>query len=135
MIAAISPLHSATTVHAANPTRKHRSCEALCCSSDLGFRSSERRRWVNPTRMELLNRIIGGGGCFRDPGRREIKVEIDSGGEDVFASHPKGGAVPEHLVIMVNGIIGRFAFPIIICGLIKCTGFFFPVYLVICVKL
>ncbi|KAL6292686.1 hypothetical protein ACE6H2_000828 [Prunus campanulata] len=106
MIAAISPLHSATTVHAANPTRKHRSCEALCCSSNLGFRSSERRRWVNPTRMELLNRIIGGGGCFRDPSRREIKVEIDSGGEDVFAAHPKGGAVPEHLVIMVNGIIG-----------------------------
>ncbi|BBG92885.1 hypothetical protein Prudu_000746 [Prunus dulcis] len=47
---------------------------------------------------------------MEDPSRREIKVEIDSGGEDVFAAHPKGSAVPEHLVIMVNGIIGS------ICG-------------------
>lgn len=78
--------------------------------------------------MDLLRRFVAGG-CFRDPGHQGIKVEIDSGGEDVFAANPKGSAAPEHLVIMVNGIIGRYIiFPILVCG----TFLFFSIYLIMC---
>ncbi|TQD74145.1 hypothetical protein C1H46_040319 [Malus baccata] len=106
MIAANSPLYSAIPVlRAATPTRKHRCFEALCSSNHLGFSSSNRGLWITRTRMDLLRRFVAGG-CFRDPLHQGIKVEIDSGGEDVFAANPKGSAAPEHLVIMVNGIIG-----------------------------
>lgn len=58
--------------------------------------------------MDFLERLVGGG-CFRGSTRQGLKVEIDSGGEDVFdaaAAAANNNAVPEHLVVMVNGIIG-----------------------------
>lgn len=104
MIAANSPFNSASPIPAPNPTQKLRR------SSNLGFRSSERRFWVTRTRMDFLQRLVGGG-CFRGSTRQGLKVEIDSGGEDVFdaaAAAANNNAVPEHLVVMVNGIIGRY---------------------------
>jgi hypothetical protein len=35
-----------------------------------------------------------------------LKVEADGGGEDVSDASP--WAVPDHLVIMVNGLVGRY---------------------------
>lgn len=55
-------------------------------------------------RMNCIRRMSGG--CFKDPAGKNLKVEADSGGEDFFASAPR--TPPEHLVIMVNGLIGRF---------------------------
>ncbi|CAN1808298.1 Putative lipase ROG1, partial [Linum perenne] len=49
-------------------------------------------------------------GCFgvrRGNVKGGLKVEIDSGGEDVFDSESR--VYPEHLVIMVNGLIGSSA--------------------------
>lgn len=46
--------------------------------------------------------------CFTGRSKKEQKVEVDSingGGQDVFDPDPVGQ--PDHLVIMVNGIIGR----------------------------
>lgn len=57
--------------------------------------------------MEVLRKI--GGGCFKGKGKDSkgvIKVEADSGGEDVF--RVSSGALPDHLVVMVNGLIGRY---------------------------
>ncbi|KAJ1387662.1 hypothetical protein SESBI_39797 [Sesbania bispinosa] len=51
--------------------------------------------------MELLSRM--GRGCFKNP---RLKVEADSGGEDLFDAAAMPKSVPRHLVIMVNGIIG-----------------------------
>lgn len=53
------------------------------------------------------------GGCFKStepPPKPEIKVEEDSGGQDVFDADAMGSKVsPEHLVIMVNGLVGSAA--------------------------
>lgn len=47
-----------------------------------------------------------GAGCFKeDRDNRGLKIESDSGGQDYF--NDAASAPPEHLVIMVNGIIGR----------------------------
>lgn len=50
-------------------------------------------------------------GCFKGrSSKKERKVEIESanGGEDVFdAAAAEARVQPDHLVIMVNGIIGR----------------------------
>ena len=55
--------------------------------------------------MEVLRKI--GGGCFKGKDSKAvIKVEADSGGEDVF--QVSSGARPDHLVVMVNGLIGRY---------------------------
>lgn len=35
-----------------------------------------------------------------------LKVEADGGGEDISDASP--WAVPDHLVIMVNGLVGRY---------------------------
>lgn len=56
--------------------------------------------------MDFVRKM--GGGCFRNnQGEGVIKVEIDGGGEDVFDASP--GAAPDHLVIMVNGLVGSAA--------------------------
>lgn len=53
-----------------------------------------------------------GAGCFtgRTVGSG-LKVEMDSGGQDLFdaaaVEELNGGMIPEHLVVMVNGIVGR----------------------------
>lgn len=55
--------------------------------------------------MEWLSKK--GGGCFRsNQGKEVIKFEADSGGVDIFDAAPR--AVPDHLVIMVNGLVGRY---------------------------
>lgn len=52
-----------------------------------------------------------GAGCFKVAKKsdRGLKVEFDSGGQDFFdadAVEAGGGGAPEHLVIMVNGMVG-----------------------------
>nr|POE68519.1 ubp1-associated protein 2a [Quercus suber] len=54
--------------------------------------------------MEVLRKI--GGGCFKGKDSKGvIKVEADSGGEDVF--QVSSGALPDHLVVMGknNGLL------------------------------
>lgn len=57
-------------------------------------------------RMEMMKRL--GIGCFAaNRIKREVTTEKDSGGgggEDLFV---ESGEKPDHLVVMVNGIIGR----------------------------
>lgn len=59
--------------------------------------------------MEVIRRL--GSGCFKNSPSdhsKGLKVEADSGGEDFFdVSSGVSKNVSEHLVIMVNGIIGR----------------------------
>ncbi|KAJ8560494.1 hypothetical protein K7X08_022354 [Anisodus acutangulus] len=60
--------------------------------------------------MELLRKLSRG--CFRNSFKKGQKVEIESvnDGEDVFdAASAKAKLQPEHLVIMVNGLIGSSA--------------------------
>ncbi|CAN8273890.1 unnamed protein product [Cochlearia groenlandica] len=59
--------------------------------------------------MEWMNRL--GIGCFSaNRSRKEPKTEIFSGGEDFFDSAVMESAEkPDHLVVMVNGIIGSSA--------------------------
>ncbi|KAK4265454.1 hypothetical protein QN277_026506 [Acacia crassicarpa] len=60
---------------------------------------------INLVRMEVIRRL--GGGCFKNPNGKGLRVEADSGGEDFFdVSTGVSKPVSEHLVIMVNGIIG-----------------------------
>ncbi|CAH8337141.1 unnamed protein product [Eruca vesicaria subsp. sativa] len=55
--------------------------------------------------MELMKRL--GIGCFAaNRIKREVTTEKDSGGEDLFV---ESGEKPDHLVVMVNGIIGSSA--------------------------
>lgn len=58
--------------------------------------------------MELLRKLSRG--CLTNSLKKGQKVEIESvnDGEDVFdAASAKAKLQPEHLVIMVNGLIGR----------------------------
>ncbi|KAJ8562099.1 hypothetical protein K7X08_011390 [Anisodus acutangulus] len=67
--------------------------------------------WVDESgKMELLRKLSRG--CFRNSLKKGQKVEIESvnDGEDVFdAASAKAKLQPEHLVIMVNGLIGSSA--------------------------
>lgn len=58
--------------------------------------------------MEWMNRL--GIGCFAaNRSKRELKTEIDNGGEDFFdAAVMDSAEKPDHLVVMVNGIVGRY---------------------------
>lgn len=61
-------------------------------------------------KMELIRKLTRG--CFMDRRRMGQKVEVESvnGGEDVFDAVSVDAKVqPEHLVIMVNGIVGSSA--------------------------
>ncbi|GLT29030.1 hypothetical protein SLA2020_048440 [Shorea laevis] len=64
---------------------------------------------VRRRRMEWFRSV--GSGCFRNSESKSgLRVEQDSGGEDVFnVSAVNSGSPPDHLVIMVNGIIGSAA--------------------------
>lgn len=58
--------------------------------------------------MELVRKLSRG--CFSDPPKNDQEVELEpvEGGEDVFDAAAADSKVqPEHLVIMVNGLIGR----------------------------
>ncbi|KAK0570419.1 hypothetical protein LWI29_000839 [Acer saccharum] len=56
-------------------------------------------------RMDWIQSMSGG--CFKDPAGKHLKVEADSGGEVFFDA--ASNSQPEHLVIMVNGLIGSAA--------------------------
>ncbi|XP_009606833.1 uncharacterized protein LOC107791666 [Nicotiana tabacum] len=63
--------------------------------------------WVDYEKMELLRKLSRG--CLTNSLKKGQKVEIESvnDGEDVFdAASAKAKLQPEHLVIMVNGLIG-----------------------------
>lgn len=67
--------------------------------------------WVDENgKMELLRKLSRG--CFKNSLKKGEKVEIESvnDGEDVFdAASAKAKLQPEHLVVMVNGLIGSSA--------------------------
>ncbi|KAL1202895.1 hypothetical protein V5N11_015149 [Cardamine amara subsp. amara] len=67
------------------------------------------RQPTNLDKMEWMNRL--GIGCFAtNRGKRELKTEIDNGGEDFFdAAVMDSSEKPDHLVVMVNGIVGSAA--------------------------
>ncbi|GAV92160.1 DUF676 domain-containing protein [Cephalotus follicularis] len=68
----------------------------------LGFGSVDRRR-----KMEWLRELGLGLGCFMEKRTKGLKVEADSGGHNFFDSAAAEAKVPpDHLVIMVNGLIG-----------------------------
>ncbi|XP_010433593.1 PREDICTED: uncharacterized protein LOC104717680 [Camelina sativa] len=81
--------------------------------SQLQFRFGLRLRFPtrskNPNQMEWMNRL--GIGCFAaNRSKRELKTEIDNGGEDFFdAAVMESAEKPDHLVVMVNGIVGSAA--------------------------
>ncbi|KAI4377671.1 hypothetical protein MLD38_015260 [Melastoma candidum] len=62
--------------------------------------------------LRNLGTLAMGAGCFKGGtvGSRGLKLEKDSGGLDLFdeaaVGERNGGLMPEHLVIMVNGIVG-----------------------------
>lgn len=58
--------------------------------------------------MEVLRRIIRG--CFRDGRGKEVEIEsVSGGGEEVVdAGKADSDLYPEHLVVMVNGLAGRY---------------------------
>ncbi|GKV00506.1 hypothetical protein SLEP1_g13182 [Rubroshorea leprosula] len=87
-----------------------RNSRRFSCSAALDF--GQRRlssSVIHRRRMEWFRSISRG--CFRSKESKSgLRVEDDSGGEDVFdASAAKSGDPPEHLVIMVNGIVGSAA--------------------------
>ena len=55
--------------------------------------------------MEVIRKLSRG--CFTDNRKKEKKLEVESvhGGEDIFDAEKRMSQ--EHLVIMVNGIVGR----------------------------
>ncbi|CAB79432.1 putative protein [Arabidopsis thaliana] len=63
----------------------------------------------NLCQMEWMNRL--GIGCFAaNRSKRELTTEIDNGGEDFFdADVMESAEKPDHLVVMVNGIVGSAA--------------------------
>lgn len=67
---------------------------------------SQHQLQIRLDRMEMMKRL--GIGCFAaNRIKREVTTEKDSGGgggEDLFV---ESGEKPDHLVVMVNGIIGR----------------------------
>ncbi|KAL4283645.1 hypothetical protein GQ457_16G005400 [Hibiscus cannabinus] len=111
MIAAISPpLRTSTPGPGRLPIPNHHS--ARFCS--LGFPLWTRKlNWLYHERMQMPWVRSMAGGCFKSkepPPEPGIKVEEDSGGQDVFSADAMNSKVsPEHLVIMVNGLIGSAA--------------------------
>ena len=89
----------------------------LCCGSSrmvcvklgFGLRSNQKQEFSAESRS--MSVVLG---CFKQRKSRKLKnVEVESfeGGEDVWdsasASADAKYKYPEHLVVMVNGIIGR----------------------------
>ncbi|KAK6783694.1 hypothetical protein RDI58_017148 [Solanum bulbocastanum] len=67
--------------------------------------------WVDEKgKMELLRKLSRG--CFRNSLKKgqKVKIESVSDGEDVFdAASARAKLQPEHLVVMVNGLVGSSA--------------------------
>ncbi|KAK4712949.1 hypothetical protein R3W88_018856 [Solanum pinnatisectum] len=73
--------------------------------------SNCRLLWVDEKgKMELLRKLSRG--CFRNSLKKgqKVKIESVSDGEDVFdAASARAKLQPEHLVVMVNGLVGSSA--------------------------
>ncbi|KAK4415262.1 putative lipase ROG1 [Sesamum alatum] len=109
------PFHP--TVPNPKPTSNFR-FSGVVVNFHLGFSARSRNRvcrrlwWVDDRgEMEFIRKLSRG--CFRGrSSKKERKVEVEStnGGEDVFDEAAAEARVqPDHLVIMVNGIIGSAA--------------------------
>ncbi|KAJ9141195.1 hypothetical protein P3X46_031763 [Hevea brasiliensis] len=113
MIAATSLLLSPKQIAVFNSG--HHYSGSLFCSIPLGFVSNlgfggERALSTvgGPRMMGYLRRI--GGGWFKGGNGKALKIEADGGGEDVFyAAAAKARDPPDHIVIMINGIVGSSA--------------------------
>ncbi|PNX92265.1 hypothetical protein L195_g015399 [Trifolium pratense] len=74
----------------------------------------------NSIKMQLLRPT----GCYSN---RCLKVHAQIGGQDFFNAAVRDKRVPRHLVIMVNGITGRYFEIDYVCGAmvtVKCAWFF-----------
>lgn len=85
-------------------------------SLNLGFGSKPKKGggffrlvWADDSGdMELLNKLSRG--CFSNGLKKGQKVEVENvnGGEDIFdAASAEAEVQPQHLVVMVNGLVGR----------------------------
>ncbi|KAK8340488.1 hypothetical protein V6Z12_A08G104000 [Gossypium hirsutum] len=116
MIAAISPPPPTATLGPGR-IRIPNSNRHSICFSNLGFLLwKPKLNWLSYERVQQMQMAwvrSMAGGCFKSketlPELR-IKVEEDSGGQDFFDPDAMASKVsPEHLVIMVNGLIGSAA--------------------------
>lgn len=75
----------------------------------LGFRP--RSATLEPTTEARKADSLRWIACFKEPVAKGKKVEAEyvRGGEDLWdaASTSQQGGYPEHLVVMVNGLVGR----------------------------
>ncbi|GFP96211.1 putative lipase rog1 [Phtheirospermum japonicum] len=107
------PFH--TTIPNSKATSNFKFPGVIVKSFNLGVTRRSRIRgfrrlwWVNEREsMEFVSKLSRG--CFKGrSSKKEIKVEIESacGGDDIFDAYAR--VQPDHLVIMVNGIIGSAA--------------------------
>lgn len=110
MVAATSLLGNATVSLNDVPVPFCRVSGREVCLSNLGFPlklSVEGKLSSDRVTMKWIRRMSRG--CFKVPPEKGQKVEIesDTGGEDYFdAAAVTAKKYPEHLVVMVNGIIG-----------------------------
>ncbi|KAJ0031503.1 hypothetical protein Pint_14209 [Pistacia integerrima] len=108
MIASTCPLHQTASILLSNLNLSrpfdHLSKPRLTATSSSPSSLSVDRSRSN-CNMEWLRRM--GGGCVKDRRSKVLKVEADSGGEDVFSAAAK--PPPEHLIVMVNGLVGSAA--------------------------
>ncbi|KAI4344380.1 hypothetical protein L6164_011614 [Bauhinia variegata] len=106
-----SVLRTKPPVSARTPSRSRFTAGDLACfapGSRSGPNFVRHKLHLNSIKMEVIRRM--GRGCFKSRQDKGLKVEADSGGEDFFdASATVAKPVAEHLVIMVNGIIGSAA--------------------------
>ncbi|TYI14131.1 hypothetical protein ES332_A08G104200v1 [Gossypium tomentosum] len=116
MIAAISPPPPTATLGPGR-IRIPNSNRHSICFSNLGFLLwKPKLNWLSYERVQQMQMAwvrSMAGSCFKSketlPELR-IKVEEDSGGQDFFDPDAMASKVsPEHLVIMVNGLIGSAA--------------------------
>lgn len=96
LVNAVSALATAKSIPTPIPPRAYR---------NLGFRLTSTR--FGPSDMDLVRKVSRG--CFGDRSGKGRMVEVESvDGEDVLdAAAAESKLFPEHLVVMVNGIVGR----------------------------
>ncbi|KAL3643207.1 hypothetical protein CASFOL_014022 [Castilleja foliolosa] len=103
------------TIKNPKPTSKSHFSGVVVKNFNLGFGRRSRNRGL--CRLLLIYELGEMGfvsklscGCFKGRSSKkgvEVEIESASGGEDVFDADPR--VQPDHLVIMVNGIIGSAA--------------------------
>ncbi|KHF97516.1 Lipase [Gossypium arboreum] len=116
MIAAISPPPPTATLGPGR-IRIPNSNRHSICFSNLGFLLwKPKLNWLSYERVQQMQMAwvrSMAGGCFKSKETQpelRIKVEEDSGGQDFFDPDAMASKFsPEHLVIMVNGLIGSAA--------------------------